>query len=117
MINWKLEQINALAEKEEKAWEDNQEREQKQTAFDMMFKLDATSTDDFDRIKSAASNATRPGTVKPIGGRGQKYSLEQRRKKVAATKFLLQDLLGKWIIPISTCFLLVLYIIVVIAQC
>ena len=97
--------------------EDNLEREQKQTAFDIMFKLEGTTTDDFDRIKSAASKSSRPGTVKPVSGRGQKYSLEQRRRKVAATKFILQDLLGKWIIPISTCVLLVLYLIVVVAQC
>ena len=118
MINWKLEQIIALEEKEEKAYEDNLEREQKQIVFDMVFKLDETTTTDyFDRIKSAASNVSRPGTVLPINESGQKNSLEERRRKVAATKFILQVLLGKWIIPMSSCVLLVLYFTVVIEQC
>ena len=108
-----------MAEKEEKALESDMEREQKQNAFDLMFKLDQTSTssaDDFDRIKSAAS--TKSNAVSPaVTSRSQKYSLEQRIKKVAATKFILQDLLGKWIIPITTTVLLFLYLIVVVVQC
>ena len=118
LINWKLEQLNNMVEKEEKELETDLDKEQKQTAFDLMFKLDQTSTDDFDRIKSAASIKSSGNAVSPaVNGRSQKYALEQRRKKVAATKFILQDLLGKWIIPITTTFLLFLYMIVVLVQC
>jgi len=48
---------------------------------------------------------------------GQKYSVNNKRKKVAATKFMLQDILGKKIVPITTAVLLVLYFITVIVQC
>ena len=107
-----------MVEKEEQELETDLDKEQKQTAFDLMFKLDQTSTDDFDRIKSAASIKSSGNAVSPaVKGRSQKYALEQRRKKVAATKFILQDLLGKWIIPITTTFLLFLYMIVVLVQC
>ena len=107
-----------MVEKEEKELETDLDKEQKQTAFDLMFKLDQTSTGNFDRINSAASVKSSANAVSPaVKGRAKKYTLDQRIKKVAATKFILQDLLGKMIIPITTTFLLFLYLIVVIVQC
>ena len=81
-----------------------------------MFKLDGNA-DNFDRIKSAASTKSSNSVTPETNGCGQKYSVNTKRNKVAATKFMLQDILGKKIVPITTAVLLVLYFITVIVQC
>ena len=106
-----------MAEKEQKEMDTEIKFEERQKAFDLMFKLNDSSSD-FDRIQSASSRPTTSRSVAPIDDRNaQKYSNEAKRKKVAATKFWLQDILGKTIIPVTTIALLVLYMFVVIIQC
>merc|ERR1712062_950317 len=111
LINWKLEQLESLAEKEQKEMDSEIKFEERQKAFDLMFKLNESSTD-FDRIQSASSRPTTSRSVAPFDDKiAQKYSNEAKRKKVATTKFWLQD------IPGTTIALLVLYMFVVIIQC
>ena len=91
--------------------------EERKNAFDLMFKLSDSSTD-FDRIQSASSRPATSRSVAPFDDKNaQKYSIEAKRKKVATTKFWLQDILGKTLIPGTTIALLVLYMFVVIIQC
>ena len=117
LVNWKLEQVNRLAQKEKKVLESDIEEEEKQKVFEIMFKLEQSSDDDFDGIKSAKSTKSSGSVAAMEKGKGQKYTINQRKKKVEATKFILQDVLGKCIIPLGTAGLLLLYLIVVLASC
>lgn len=83
-----------------------------------MFKLEQSSEDAFDRIKSAKStNSSSDSAATMEKGKGPKYTINQKRNKVAATKFLLQDVLAKCVIPIATAVLLLIYLILVLAVC
>ena len=91
--------------------------EERQKAFDLMFKLNDSSSD-FDRIQSASSRPTTSHSVAPLAEKNTKrYTIEAKRKKVATTKYWLQDVLGKTIIPGTTIALLVVYFFVVLVQC
>ena len=89
----------------------------RQKAFDLMFKFN----DDggyFDQIQSASSRPTTSHSVAPLQDKNiRRYTIEARRKKVATTKYWLQDVLGKTIIPGTTIALLVVYFFVVLIQC
>ena len=116
MINWKLEQISREAQKERKLAETDIVDEEKQKVFDIMFKLNQTSSDEtFDCLNSATSLPKSAAALQK--GKGKAYQIEARRNKVAATKFLLQDVLGKYVIPITTILLVFVYIVAVLALC
>ena len=120
LVNWKLDQLNRMSQKEKKVLESNIEEEEKQRVFEIMFKLDQSCDGDFDRIKSSKSSESSDSAAIMEKGKGKKYqkdTISERRKKVAATKFLLQDVLGKCVIPIGTAGLLIIYLVVVLAQC
>ena len=90
--------------------------EEKQKVFDIMFKLNQTSSEEaFDCLKSATSLTESAETLQK--GKGKQYKIEAKRNKMAATKFLLQDVLGKYVIPISTILLVLVYIVAVLAVC
>ena len=106
-----------MADKEQKELDTEIEFDDRQKAFDLMFKFDE-SAEYFDEIQSASSRPTTSRSVAPFDDKNaQKYSNEAKRKKVATTKFWLQDILGKTLIPGTTIALLVLYMFVVIIQC
>ena len=117
MINWKLDQLNDLADKEQKELGTGIEFDDRQKAFDLMFKFD-DSAGYFDQIQSASSRPTTSHSVSPLQGKNiKRYTIEARRKKVATTKYWLQDVLGKTIIPGTTIALLVVYFFVVLIRC
>ena len=117
LINWKLEQLNDLADKEQKELDTDIKFDDRQKAFDLMFKFD-DNTGHFDQIQSESSRPTTSHSVAPLARKNAKrYTIEAKRKKVATTKYWLQDVLGKTIIPGTTIALLVLYFFVVLIQC
>ena len=116
LINWKLEQISREATKERKLAESDIEDEEKQKAFDIIFKPNQTSSEEtFDCLNSATSLPESAATLEK--GKGKKYKIEAKRNNVAATKFLLQEVLGKCVIPITTILLVFVYIVAVLALC
>ena len=117
LINWKLEQLNDLADKELKELDTDIKFDDRQKAFDLMFKFD-DNAGYFDQIQSVSSRPTTSHSVATLAHKNAKrYTIEAKRKKVATTKYWLQDVLGKTIIPGTTIVLLVLYFFVVLIQC
>ena len=115
-----MEQLNNLEDEEKKELESDIDREEKQRVFELMFKLDQTSEVEIDRNNSASSTKVSVITDSDnsnVKGKGQKYAVQDRKRKVERTKFLLQDILGKCVIPVTTAILLLLYLIVVVVTC
>ena len=106
-----------MAYKEQKELDADIKCDDRQKAFDLMFKFDE-SAGYFDQIQSASSRPTTSHSVSPLQGKNiKRYTIEAKRKKVATTKYWLQDVLGKTIIPGTTIALLVVYFFVVLIQC
>ena len=108
--------MNKVAKKERKLTEGDMDDEEKQKVFEIMFKLDYTSVDpNFDRIHSATGSAASDATL--IKGNGRKYTIQQKRNRVAATKFFMRNVLGLFVIPTLTVLLFMVYIIVALSSC
>ena len=108
--------MNKVAKKEKKLAESDIEDEEKQKVFEIMFKLNQTSSEEtFDFPNSATSSSGSASTLEK--GKAKKYKIHTKRNKVAATKFLLQDVLGKCVIPITTILLVFVYLIAVLVLC
>ena len=106
-----------MADKEQKELDTEIEFDDRQKAFDLMFKFD-DSAGYFDQIQSASSRPTTSNSVAPLAGKNTKRcAIETKRKKVATTKYWIQDVLGKTIIPGTTIALLVVYFFVVLIRC
>ena len=106
-----------MADKELRDLDTDIKLDDKQKAFDLMFKFD-DSAGYFNQIQSAPSRPTTSHSVAPLAGKNiKRYAIEAKRKKVAATKYWLQDVLGKTIIPGTTIALLVVYFFVVLIRC
>ena len=87
--------------------------EEKQKVFEIMFKLETTSSEEnCDRLNSAKS-ASSLSIVPCNDEKGKKYSTHTKRNKIAATKYFLQEVLGKKIVPIASFIMLILYILAV----
>ena len=113
-----MEQLNKLEDEEKKELESDIDREEKQKVFELMFQLDQPT--EFDRNNSASSTRVAPiadSSNSTVKGKGKKYVVQDRLRKVERTKFLLQDVLGKFVIPVTTAVLLFLYLIVVVVRC
>ena len=112
-----MEQLNGVAVKEKKELDTDIKFDDRQKAFDLMFKFE-DSASHFDQFQSASSRPTTSHSVAPLAEKNTKrYAIETKRKKVATTKYWLQDVLGKTIIPGTTIALLTLYFFVVLIQC
>ena len=106
-----------MADKEQEESDTEIKIDDRQKAFDLMFKFD-DSAGYFDQIQSSSSRPTTSHSVAPLQDKNiKRYTIEARRKKVATTKYWLQDVLGKTIIPGTTIALLVVYFFVVLIQC
>lgn len=82
-----------------------------------MFKPEDTARGEFDRIKSASSASIASDSEKAVvNGKGKMFAVLDRKNKVQATNFVLQDILGKFLITVTTAILLLLYLIVVVVQ-
>ena len=115
-----MEQLNNLEEKEKKELESDINLEEKQRVFELMFQPDQTAEVEFDRINSASSTRVKviaDSDNSTVKRKGKKYAVHDRKTKVERTKFLLQDVLGKCVIPVTTAVLLLLYLIVVVVKC
>ena len=103
-----------------KELEDNADKEKKQRAFEIMFSADQPAEQEGDRINSACSTkitVTTDSDNSTENGNSQINTIQDRKVKVERTKFLLQDIIGQFVIPVTTVALLFLYLIVVIMQC
>ena len=106
-----------MVDKEQKGLDTDIEFDDRQKAFDLMFKFD-DNTGHFNQIQSESSRPTTSHSVAPLARKNAKrYTIEAKRKKVAITKYWLQDVLGKTIIPGTTIALLVVYFFVVLIRC
>ena len=103
-----------------KELEDSKDLEKKQKAFEIMFTLDQPPEDQGERVNSASSTrvtVTADSDNSSVNENSRKYTIQDRRKKVERTKFLLQDIIGQFVIPVTSVALLFLYLIVAIVQC
>jgi hypothetical protein len=103
-----------------KELEDDNELEKKQKAFEIMFTLDQPAEDQFSRFNSASSTkitVTADSEDSTVNEKSRKCTIQDRKKKVERTKFLLQEILGKLVIPVTSVVLVFLYLIVAIVKC
>ena len=106
-----------MADKEQKELGTDIKFDDRQKAFDLMFKFD-DAAGYFDQIQSASSRPITSHSVATLAGKTTKrYTIEAKRKKVATTKYWLQGVLGKTIIPVTTIALIVFYFFVVLIRC
>ena len=113
LLNWKLEQLEMVANKEKKVPKiDELNGKEKQKMFEIVFKPDETSGSSLSdmSLNSSINSSASAVTI-------EKQNITTKFDKLMAAKHFMQNVLGKFIIPVATLSLIVLYFIAVLAHC
>ena len=107
-----MDQMDKKLEDDQETLEDEIEEEEKQKVFDVLFKVDATIEKNDLRVDSAS-----PEVIKAKSNNKKLIEIQKKRDKIEYTKYFLQTLVGKIIVPVGTLALMIIYVIVLFSTC
>ena len=107
-----MDQMDKKLEDDQETLEDEIEEEEKQKVFDVLFKVDATIEKNDLRVDSAS-----PAVIKAKSNNKKLIEIQKKRDKIEYTKYFLQTLVGKIIVPVGTLALMIIYVIALFSTC
>ena len=107
-----MDEMDKKLEDEQETIEDEIEEEEKQKVFDVVFEIDGTIEKNDIRVDSAS-----PAVIAAKKANKKLIAVQKERDKIAYTKYFLQTLVGKVMVPVGTLALMIIYVIALFATC
>ena len=107
-----MDEMDKKLEEEQETIEDEIEEEEKQKVFDVIFEVDGTIEKNDIRVNSAS-----PAVIAAKKANKKLIAVQKKRDKIEYTKYFLQTLVGKVMVPVGTLALMIIYVIVLFATC